>query len=1159
MIGKEILNYVITDVIGQGGMGVVYAAVNKFIREQKVAIKMINHDMLNDFTRDRLEQEAHRLASLDHPNIVSLINFHKDEKGNVFLIMEYAEGVSIDKYLNEIHGLVVEDDICPLFDPILDGIGYAHRHRSAEGQQDPIIHCDIKPANIIIYPGDSPRVHILDFGIAQIVSDQDNSSRLVMGTPSYMSPEQVKGQRLDERSDIYSLGVLLHQMLTGNVPYDTTTLTEQEINEKVIAEPLPRMRTFYKYVSDAVQQVVDKATAKCPDDRYASCAEFKRALHKAVYPYRMPLWTKVAIAALVALIVGAGTWLWDYNRTKVTYYKDYAEQWGVPQGIGRLSSSAHGHAEGSYMFVSHRGRLLRVAHVNSSGHLIEDNAAEHSERPVCQEFVYTDDGRVSRVKVKDCCGKVIYVKSYNEKGNLVTFQYDDENNTERVLPNMAVSQGWLESDADEGLGKISRWSIEYDSDGYVKSEMFRNVSGLPAGDANGIYGRTYVRDSKGRPTEVHYVDADGRAHPTRWGLAIKTFEYDSDDNWTQSAYLTVDRQDALDAADGVTVRQMEYDKYGNLVKLLFVRGNGKPMLRKRDLIAGMRYSYDDRGNCLQTEYLGLNHKPTYNKEKECSIQKYEYDPNGYGVKNTSCNAAGDISMRKSGYAIAERTNNEYGKALEIWYKDKAGAIVGGTDGCAGKKYEYDSVGNMTKVVYYDIERKPISGNLYTYDSRGFMSQWTHLGSDLKPEPDEDNLVRAHYEYDTRGNLVKTAYFEADGVTPRPDNEGISAYTFTYDDNGNSVEQCYFNDKGQPTLSLKNSFAKKTRSYDDYGYVNSIRYYNASGQLTLVEGIAGYDWINDKNGNCLEQKPIGLNGTLAPGRHILKMTYDSLGNEIEKAYFGNSGPVLNSDGLHRVTMAYNSRGQVIKQCYYDTKGKLTLDKDHVAIVVFEYNDRGDEIKQSFYGSDQKPVTSTEGFSSLVKEYDELGNKVKTIVYGPDGQLTDPKKLVPVIVYKYDETGNEVYRAYQDGNGHLIASPKYKFAILRMEYDSHNNNTSCAYFDTADKPTLGINGVHKVVMAFNDQDKETEEAYFGKELQPIVIKGNYHKVRYTYDNRTGRLVEEAFYGTNGKPVNYYGEWHKRVTTYSNNGTPLTAKYYTTGGSLLATERWNGKQWI
>ena len=280
-------------------------AEHKNIKTQKAAIKVINADMVNDFTRKMLKDEAEHLAGLHHHNIVSFLDFHIDKEGNIYLIMEYAEGVSLDSYIKDINGLIVEDRICQIFEPILDGVSYAHKNG--------ILHRDIKPANIVISTDGTCTPKILDFGIAKFINRnaEEESEGLVMGTPSYMSPEQVKGGHLDERSDIYSLGVLLHQMLTGNAPYDTTTLTEQDINQKVVEEPLPRMRTYYKYVSDKVQAVVDKATAKNPDDRYQSCEEFKRALHKAIYPWKPKPWIRFAAAAVIVLLLGSGFYAWD--------------------------------------------------------------------------------------------------------------------------------------------------------------------------------------------------------------------------------------------------------------------------------------------------------------------------------------------------------------------------------------------------------------------------------------------------------------------------------------------------------------------------------------------------------------------------------------------------------------------------------------------------------------------------------------------------------------------------------------------------------------------------------------------------------------------------------------------------------------------------------
>lgn len=1161
MIGKEILNYRITNIIGQGGMGVVYAATNKYIQEQKVAIKMINHDMLNDFTRDRLEQEAHRLASLNHPNIVGLINFHKDEKGNVFLIMEYAEGISIDKYLNEVHGLVVEEDICALFDPILDGIGYAHKHRDKDGKRDPIIHCDIKPANIIVYPGESSRVKILDLGIAQIVSQQDRDTQLVMGTPSYMSPEQVKGEKLDERSDIYSLGVLLHQMLTGNAPYDTTTLTEHEINEKVIVEPLPRMQTYYKYISDAVQQVVDKATAKAPSDRYQSCEEFKKALHKAIYPYKMSLWTKAGIAAMIAFIVGAGIWAWDYNRTKVTYYKDYVEQWGIPQGISKLSSSEHSHAQRSFMFVSKRGRLLRVAYVNSTDHLVPSSG----ERPSDQEFFYTDDGRVNRVKVKNPSGKILYVKSFNEKGNVVTFQYDDENNTECVLPKSFVGTNMNPADEDEH-GRISRMLVEYDNRGYITKEQFRDFAGLPASDDNGIYGITYVRDLKGRTTEVHYTNADGKPHSMKSGLSITTHEYDPDGNKIKTSYLSADRSAVRLDGNGAEVVQMTYDKYGNLLNELYQHADSKPMLCGKGNIAGIKHAYDKRGNCIQTDYLDLNLAPTYNSDEGCASKRREFDDNGYIIKRTLCDTDGKPSPGTDRVTITEWVVDEHGNDLERWYKDEKGEMVTNTDGIAGSKWEYDSVGNMTKVIYYDTERKPTihaeygdAGVIWEYNERGFISKRISLGVNLKPASDFDNEIITCYEYDNRGNVTKVAHYDTDGTTPRLNNDGIASQVYKYDDNGYYVEVQYYNDKGLPAMSFSRQTAKEVYGYDENGNICFSRFFNASGKPTLVDGVAGYDYIKDRNGHILERKPIGLNGRLASGQLIFRQAFDSLGYCTEQTYFNNSGPALDDQGVHRYTWTFNGRGQVMKSCRYDTKNRLTLNKEGYAITVSEYNERGEEIRWSLYGTDQKPCMHVGQFSSYTVENDEYGNVVKECYFGVDGKPTAKKVHPPIIVYKFDNRGNRIYSSLQDENGQNYIDETYHYSIYRGEFDLRNNRTSIAFYDPDNKPMLHAGGYHKENVKYNAQNKVTEMTYYDTSMKPCTCKdGGFHKVLTTYDEHSGKEVMRAYYGTTGKPVNYYGDWHKYIITYATNGAPLSRKYYAANGSYLSAETWDGKKW-
>lgn len=1148
MIGKEILNYRITSLIGKGGMGSVYLAEHKFITNEKVAIKVINSDMANDFTRSMLKEEAEHLAGLSHPNIVSFKDYHIDKDGNIYLIMEYVDGRNLEEYINEVTGLIVESRISPLFEPILDAVGYAHKKK--------ILHRDIKPANIVITEDGIPK--ILDFGIAKIIKNkgEDEKDNLVMGTPSYMSPEQVKGEHLDERSDIYSLGVLLHQMLTGNAPYDTTTLTEQEINVKVVEEKLPRMRTYYKYISDKVQMVVDKATAKNPDDRYQSCEEFKKDLHKAVNPWKPSKEMKIGIVAALVILLGVCFYAWDYNRTKVFYYKDYVERWGVPEGIGELSSNDHEHRSRSYKFVEKKRKLLSVSHVNSFDKLIDDGESERNERPIYQEFYYTDKGKINRVKVKDRNGKVLYVKSYNDNLSVMAFQYDDGHNTERTITNSTVGYGRLLEDNNNTNGRISRWWIEYDDEGFAKSIKYYSLDNSPVSDENGIYGRMFVRDSKGRPIEIHYIGIDGNPQSTKWGLGIKKFEYDDEDNWRKSIYQTVDGKTAYDDVDGIAIFSLEYDKYGNVVKAMHLDADGNPMLPKKNYVAGMCSKYDEQGLEIETKYLGVDMQPAFIRGEGYAIVKREYDENGYPNKITMCDPDGNIVESTTGNAIIEVVNDINGNPIELWNKDADGELCEIVNGNSGFKADYDSIGNMTRQIFYGKDKETIlinngvAGREFTYNSMNFMSGCTNLGKDLKPTEDTDGIITVKYEYDKRGNVTKCSYFEADGTTLRYTNENIAGWKNVYDEKGNHIETSYFDINGNLKYSNVLQCAKKKYTYDDNGNLNSIRYVDTKGNLTLVDGVAGYDYINDKRGNTLVDKPIGINGDLANGKLITKYKYDQFDNTIEMALFDKSGSSLNSQNVHKYIYIYNSRNQVVETRYYGTDGKLIMcNVNNCAIEKTGYNDKGYRNKMSYYGVDGKPCTINEGWSKSTYETDAFGNITKQCFFDINGKPTKPSVMVPVGIAKYDKWGNQIYIAAQDGRGHFISNPHTGWSIMRSEYDLRGNVVMMSFFNENDKPMISKNhGYHKITKSYDMKGNLTSEAYWKNKIEPMSING-VHKKLYKYDSK-GNNIEQSFWDVKNRPTTANG-YHKLISKYNSNNQIIESSYWGTNGNRVADD--------
>ncbi len=269
MIGQHILNYKIEKLIGEGGMGNVYLGVHAHIG-RKVAIKALNPVLAkNPEIRERFKNEASTLSQLHHPNIVTLFDYVETEQG-IFLVMEYVEGKQLDTYIDTVTGPIPEEKAIPLFAQILDGVAYAHNRN--------VIHRDIKPSNIIITT--EGKAKILDFGIAKIISDSDHKltkTGTKLGTVLFMSPEQVKGIEVDKRTDVYSLGITLFQTITGKNPFDEHQ-TEYEVYKQIVEEPLPEAKQFYVGVSNRMEQVLKKATAKDKEERFADCDEFKLAL-----------------------------------------------------------------------------------------------------------------------------------------------------------------------------------------------------------------------------------------------------------------------------------------------------------------------------------------------------------------------------------------------------------------------------------------------------------------------------------------------------------------------------------------------------------------------------------------------------------------------------------------------------------------------------------------------------------------------------------------------------------------------------------------------------------------------------------------------------------------------------------------------------------------
>src|SRR5262245_2413546 len=251
-------------------MGEVYAAEDTKLQRQ-VALKILDPAVADDTARrQRFEREAHAIAALNHPNIVTLFSI-EESAGQLFLAMELVSGRPLTRLIPS-HGLAL-DKLLPLAIPLADAVSAAHQHG--------IVHRDLKPDNVMVT--DAGRVKVLDFGLARLKevaakaedvtaapSPQLTGERQIVGTVAYMSPEQAEGRNLDSRSDLFSLGVMLFEMATGERPFqgDTPISTLSSI----VKDPAPVVTSVNPALPREFARIVRRLLAKDPERRYQTAA-----------------------------------------------------------------------------------------------------------------------------------------------------------------------------------------------------------------------------------------------------------------------------------------------------------------------------------------------------------------------------------------------------------------------------------------------------------------------------------------------------------------------------------------------------------------------------------------------------------------------------------------------------------------------------------------------------------------------------------------------------------------------------------------------------------------------------------------------------------------------------------------------------------------------
>ncbi len=261
---KLINNIELVQVLNSGGTAIVYLGIDLFTGHP-VAVKELKANMFkSDFVRKKFIEEANQYLYLDHPNIVKLKDFIITND-NHYLVMEYIEGKNLYDHLSTVTGPLPLQNVALLLNEVLSALGYVHGRN--------LIHLDVKPSNIMLSSNHS--VKLVDFGISH--DKKSNACDKPIGSPAYMSPEQVDGDEVDFQSDIYSAGITMYELLTGSLPFQSCQ-TREELFEAIKSNKLPRLKANNSLDlehEDEMNRIFQKATNKNKNDRYQSCEAFQ--------------------------------------------------------------------------------------------------------------------------------------------------------------------------------------------------------------------------------------------------------------------------------------------------------------------------------------------------------------------------------------------------------------------------------------------------------------------------------------------------------------------------------------------------------------------------------------------------------------------------------------------------------------------------------------------------------------------------------------------------------------------------------------------------------------------------------------------------------------------------------------------------------------------
>jgi len=1035
--------YLLIELIGRGASAEVWKATDTKAGDMVVAVKIYKPDTLGPGSAGiaEFQREFTMVYNMTHTNLLHPQGFDISE-GSPYLVMAFCENGSATSMV----GRCDEGDILHFLRDVAAGLEYLHDHN--------IIHQDIKPDNVLV--DDNCNFMVTDFGI----SSRESADDTIGGTRAYMAPEVYKGKP-EHASDIWSLGATAVELVSGQPPYGELGGAAQLQNSAPVVINARLSAPVKKLIGDMLDPDPRKrpsaAAVRSKIDHFRETGSWNRNVQR----------NKIAYIAtgIVSLLLCVGLFFWDINRTKIRFYKDYTEIWGVPKGIGEVSPLGQTHRAYTYRMEYKGGKLRHLTTVNPMGYITIPGDTELQSKLVEAYFFYTNDGNIDYVKVYNQDGECIYVMDYDGNLKTIILKSDDEYGTEKPLRGKTSETSNATNGMAAETNPITRYKVNYDDKGRFSKIEYATFQNVDVTDGDMIHGMVFEYDGNNRMTKKTSIGLDGQPRGNQRGLAVKEYAYDDDDNWVSIKYLTVDGSPSSDGSGAARV-DYTHDEYGNPMSERYLDLDGNPMIYFSNgssmKFSGVNYERGDNGLKTVETYVSADGKPTY-LPMGYMKKRFEYDLKGHLMKQSFLDEHDRLvnaNMDGSLYAITVLKTNERGSIYDIAYFDSESKPTEDNEGIHRYALTLDSVGHPIENRYLDKEGKPALCKGYystvrqEYDNLGRLLATSFFDVDDKPVLDENGVSIYRDEIDRSGKIMKRSFFGTDGQ-PVLHNDRYASIQFEYDQRGNEISERLFNTDGTPincmagwqyckmnydpaTNFLSSVYRYDTNGvqvsgeenkHDDRGNITEQKHLGTAGQLQADTAVEHAEY--DRDNRVVRHWYTGLNGnkTNKPDDryHEARYKYDVNGNTTEFTFWSASGePVMSVSNVHKIVKEYDDRNQMIHWLNLDTHGNAIVTSDaNPPEARFEYDARGNQTLVTVFDGNGLPHNSVKGWQKQVSTYDDHNNCVEVKFFDKDGSpVKDKDSGYSRIVNTFDVHGNCVKEEYYDGSK-LILVNSYKF--------------------------------------------------------------------------------------------------------------------------------------